>query len=100
MPSRVSPPPLRLGATRTQSARSVRALRAALLEAIAAQLERYLNEDTTQTELARRLGLSRPRISRLLKRDVDLFGLDSLAAIAARSGLAVRLGIARPYRKR
>ena len=100
MPAPFSPPPLRLGATQTQTAKSVRALRGALVEAIAAHLERYLNEDTTQGELAERLGLSRPRLSRLLKRDVDLFGLDSLAAIAARSGLTVRLSIARPYRKR
>jgi len=95
-----SPPPLRLGATRTQTTRSVRALRVALVEAIAAHLERYLSEDTTQAELAERLGLTRPRTSRLLKRDVDLLGLDSLAAIAAHSGLTVRLSGARPYRKR
>jgi len=100
MPSPFSPPPLRLGATPTQTARSVRALRAALLEAIAAHLERYLNEGTTQAGLAGQLGLSRPRLNRLLKRDVDLFGLDSLAAIAARSGLTVRLSGARPYHRR
>ena len=99
MPVPFAPPPLRLGATPAQSARSVRALRGALIEAIAAHLERHLNEGTTQAGLAARLGLSRPRISRLLRRDMPLFGLDSLAAIAARAGLTVRLTVARPYRK-
>lgn len=75
----------------------MRALRAALIEAIAAHLERHLNEGATQAGLAAPLGLSRPRISRLLKRDVALFGLDSLAAIAARVGLTVRLTVARPH---
>jgi len=100
MPAPFSPPPLPLGATPAQTAKSVRALRAALIEAIAAHLESRLNEDTTQARLAELLGLSRPRMSRLLKRDVELFGLDSLAAIAARSGLTVRVSVARPYHKR
>ena len=95
-----SPPPLPKGATRAQTARTVRALRSSLIEAIAAHLERYTSEDTTQAELAERLGLSRPRLNRLLKGEVELFGLDSLAAIAARAGLSVRLTVARPYGKR
>lgn len=46
------------------------------------------------------LGITRPRLNRLLKREVGLFGLDSLAAIAARAGLVVRVTVTRPYRHR
>jgi predicted XRE-type DNA-binding protein len=46
------------------------------------------------------LGISRPRLNRLLKREVKLFGLDSLAAIAARAGLTLRLAVTRPNRGR
>ncbi len=100
MISLAAPPPLRVGATRAQAAKSVRALRAALIDGIAARLQQHLDDGSTQAELAERLSLSRPRVSRLLRRDVALFGLDSLAAIAARAGFTVRLSVARPYRKR
>jgi predicted XRE-type DNA-binding protein len=76
---------------------AVRELRLALIEAIAARLER---SPLTQGELAATLGITRPRLNRLLKREVELFGLDSLAAIAARAGLVVRVTVTRPYRHR
>ena len=41
----------------------------------------------------------RSRLNRLLKRDIELFGMNSLAAIAARAGLTVRVSVRRPYRK-
>ncbi len=97
MPASFVPPRLPLGATATQTARSVRALRLALIDAIAAQLART---PLSQGELAAMLGISRPRLNRLLKREVVLFGLDSLAAIAARAGLTLRLSVSRPYRGR
>jgi predicted XRE-type DNA-binding protein len=91
------PPRLPLGATATQTARNVRALRLALIDAIAEHLART---PLPQGELAAMLGISRPRLNRLLKREVELFGLDSLAAIAARAGLTLRLSVSRPYRER
>jgi len=84
------------GATPAQAARAVRALRLALIDAI---IERLSGYSLTQAELADWLGITRPRLNRLLKRDVDLFGLDSLAALACRAGLIVRVSITRPYRK-
>lgn len=84
------------GATPAQAARAVRALRLALIDAIIERLSGYPH---TQAELAEWLGITRPRLNRLLARDVDLFGLDSLVAIARRAGLAVRVSVTRPYRK-
>lgn len=82
----------------SRAGRSLRALRLAMLEAIAARLAYY--PAMTQAELAERLGITRPRLNRLLKKDLDLFGLDSLVRIALRAGLTVHLRVARPYRQR
>lgn len=85
------------GATPAQAARAVRALRLELIDAIIERLSHY---PATQSQLADRLGITRPRLNRLLAREVELFGLDSLAAIAARAGLTVRVSITRPYGNR
>jgi predicted XRE-type DNA-binding protein len=92
-------PTLNPGASATQSAKRVKALRIALLNALAAHLQSSLNEQTKQGDLAQRLGLSRPRLNQLLKKKVELFSLDSLTAIGARAGLTVRLTVARPYKR-
>jgi predicted XRE-type DNA-binding protein len=47
----------------------------------------------TQTEAARRLGVTQPRLNDLLRGRVGKFSLDSLVALAARAGLAVHLEI-------
>ena len=82
--------------------RRVLELRRTVIDSIAARLEALLDTDDgpTQADLADALGITRSRLNRLLKRDVKLFGLDSLAAIAARAGLTVRVSVARPYRTR
>ncbi len=80
--------------TARDAQRAVRVLRLDLIEAIAHRLERY---PLRQGELAELLGIARPRLNRLLKREVELFSLDALAAIAVRAGLAVKLGATRPY---
>lgn len=41
----------------------------------------------TQAETARRLGITQPRVSRLLKHRVEDFSLDMLLTLAARAGL-------------
>lgn len=84
------------GATPAQAARAVRALRLALIDAIR---ERISQTPATQAELADWLGITRPRLNRLLKREVALFGLDSLVGLACRAGLRVRVSTTRPYRK-
>jgi len=79
----------------------VRELRQTVIDAIAARLQPLLDAEDgpTQAEIAVMLGMSRSRLNRLLKRDVELFGLDSLASTAARAGLTVRVSVRRPYRK-
>jgi predicted XRE-type DNA-binding protein len=46
-----------------------------------------------QTEAARRLGVTQPRLNDLLRGRVGKFSLDALVALAARTGLAVHLEI-------
>jgi predicted XRE-type DNA-binding protein len=45
----------------------------------------------TQAEAARQLGITQPRISRLIKRKVEDFSLDMLLMLAARAGLHTEL---------
>ena len=84
-----------------QGERRVNELRRTVIDAIAARLQPLLvaEERPTQAEIAMMLGMTRSRLNRLLKREVELFALDSLAAIAARAGLTVRVSARRPYRK-
>ena len=53
----------------------------------------YRGSGMTQSEAARVLGLTQPRLNALLKGRIDLFSLDSLVNIATRAGLSVRLSI-------
>jgi predicted XRE-type DNA-binding protein len=96
MPVPSGPPPLPKGAHAARAAKSVRALKIVLLDALAGHLSRL---PMKQAELADLLGIARPRLNRLLKRKVELFGLEALATLALRAGLAVRVGVSRPYRK-
>ncbi len=47
----------------------------------------------SQTEAARRLGLTQPRLNDLLQGRIDKFSLDALINLAGPAGLAVRLQI-------
>ncbi len=86
----------RVTAGQTQTA--LRELRLGMIDAIAERLAHY--PEMNQAELAATLGIARQRLNRLLKKEVELFSLDSLARIAARAGLSVRVRLARPYRRR
>ena len=55
----------------------------------------YRQSGLTQSDAARQLGLTQPRLNALLKGKLDLFSLDSLVNIAGRAGLSVRLVIRR-----
>jgi len=48
---------------------------------------------TTQTDAARRLGVTQPRLNDLLRGRVDRFSLDALVGLAERAGLSVRMEI-------
>jgi len=55
--------------------------------------ERLQDEGLTQSEAARRLGVSQPRISSLLKGAWREFSMDMLLTLATRAGLHPRLQI-------
>ncbi len=92
--------PHKNGAGRTKADKGlppVTALRLQVIRAIASHLKTVRG---TQGEQADSLDISRPRLNALLKERVELFGLDSLAQIAMRAGLSVRLTVKRGYVRR
>jgi predicted XRE-type DNA-binding protein len=55
--------------------------------------EHLTRQGGTQTEHARRLGLTQPRLNDLLKGRIHKFSLDALVNIAVRAGLQVDLNL-------
>lgn len=53
--------------------------------------QRLKEQGWTQAESARRLGITQPRVSRLIKGKVDDFSLDMLLTLATRAGLHAEL---------
>lgn len=53
--------------------------------------QRLKEQGWTQAEAARRLGITQPRVSRLIKGKVDDFSLDMLLTLATRAGLHAEL---------
>ena len=47
----------------------------------------------SQTEAAKKLGVTQPRLSDLYRHRIRRFSLDALASLAARTGLAVRMTV-------
>jgi len=65
-----------------------------LRSALMISIEHHINDEGwTQSEAARRLGVTQPRISDLLRGKVRLFGLDTLVNMAVAAGLHVELRI-------
>ena len=50
----------------------------------------------TQTEAARRLAVTQPRLNDLVRGRISKFSLDALVDLAARAGLTLRVEISRP----
>jgi predicted XRE-type DNA-binding protein len=66
-------------------------LRSALMMA----LEKHIQgQRWTQAEAARRLGVTQPRISDLLRGKITLFGLDTLVNMVVAAGLHVEMHVA------
>ena len=53
-----------------------------------------------QSEAAKRLGLTRPRLNDLLRGKISKFSLDALTAIACRAGLTLKLSVKKAVPKR
>jgi predicted XRE-type DNA-binding protein len=56
-------------------------------------ISRIENWNLTQTEAAKRLGISQPRLNDLLKGKLSKFSLDALVSLAVAAGLQVELHI-------
>ncbi len=67
-------------------------LRSALMMEIKTHIE---NAKLTQTEAAKLLGISQPRVSDLMRGKIDLFGIDTLVNLATAAGLRVELHLER-----
>ena len=66
-------------------------LRAALMMALEAHIKR---QGWTRADAARRLGVTQPRVSDLMRGRIALFGLDTLVNMVAAVGLHVELHVA------
>jgi len=64
--------------------------RSELMIAVRGKIE---NWKVSQTEAARRLGLTQPRLNDLMRGRIDKFSLDALINLAKPAGLTVRLKI-------
>ncbi|GBE11696.1 hypothetical protein BMS3Bbin12_00763 [bacterium BMS3Bbin12] len=65
-------------------------LRSALMMA----LERHIHKQRwTQAETARRLSITQPRVSDLMRGKIGLFSLDSLANMATAAGLRIEMRV-------
>ena len=67
-------------------------LRSALMMALE---EHIRSQGWTQAEAARRLSVTQPRVSDLLRGKIHLFGLDTLVNMVAAAGLHVELHVAK-----
>lgn len=65
-------------------------LRSTLMMALEKQIKQ---QGWTQAEAARRLGVTQPRISDLMRGKIDLFGLDTLVNMAVAAGLHVEMRV-------
>ena len=66
-------------------------LRCELAEALRKWIRR---ERLTQTEAARRLGVTQPRISEIVRNRVEKLSLDYLVGLCAKAGVSVKVKVA------
>jgi predicted XRE-type DNA-binding protein len=66
-------------------------LRAKLAEALRVWMER---EELTQSAVARRLGITQPRVSEIVRGKVELLSLDYLVGLCAKAGIPVGVRLA------
>lgn len=81
---------------KTPEEAAVLTLRSELMTALRHEIGRW---NLTQAEAAARLGISQPRLNKLVKGRFNEFRLDALAELASRAGLTVQMKIDRPKGK-
>ena len=58
------------------------------------RVEKFVKQsELTQTEAAKQLGITQPRLNQLLKGKIQLFSLDALVNMLANAGLRVRMTV-------
>ncbi len=57
--------------------------------------EHIVAEGMTQSQAAKRFGVTQPRISDLMRGKIDLFAIDTLVNMLARAGLHIEIQIGR-----
>ena len=65
-------------------------IRAAMMTRLIAEIER---KGITQAETARRMGISQPRVSDLMRGKLHLFSIDTLVMLLSKMGLRVDLKV-------
>jgi predicted XRE-type DNA-binding protein len=65
-------------------------LRSALMMALK---ERIVDEGMSQSQAAKALGVTQPRVSDLMRGKIELFGLDALVNMVAAAGLQVEVRV-------
>ena len=65
-------------------------LRSAMMDALIAEIEK---QGLTQAQVAKRLGVTQPRISDLMRGKLHLFSIDNLVALLAAVGLRVEMKV-------
>jgi predicted XRE-type DNA-binding protein len=66
-------------------------LRAELAEALRQWME---SEGITQTQAAKRLGITQPRVSEIIRGKIDLMSLDYMVGLCAKAGVSVEVRLA------
>ncbi len=57
-------------------------------------IERYIRKSgLSQTEAAKKLSITQPRLSDLFRHRIERFSLDALVILAAKAGLSVRMSV-------
>ena len=75
--------------------------RLSIQSGLALALEREIvTQKWTQAEAARRIGISQPRVSDLLRGRLDRFSIDALIVYLVRVGVQVRIDTSPPKRRR
>ena len=75
--------------------------RLSIQSGLALALEREIvTQKWTQAEAARRIGITQPRVSDLLRGRLDKFSIDALIVYLVRVGVQVRIDTSTPKRRR
>jgi predicted XRE-type DNA-binding protein len=67
-------------------------LRSALMSGLQ---EHFAQNKLSQSQIAKLLGVTQPRVSDLMRGKIDIFGLDTLVNMAARAGLRMELRVSK-----